>query len=395
MPLLTTLKAGGDVFRDEFSLEFDGSDDHILIPEQTHSLDDTNYSYVFWVKRDATNSIHAVLGGSESASRHIRFSSDGLLAIESNTAGDEASGTLHTNDTNWHHYTVVVGGGNGTVSMYQDGKVLSVANSDLEDDWTFDRIGVEGSSREFNGKMSEIAIYNKALSASEVATLYNGREPYNHKEGVCAPNLEAWYRMGDSPLDNFSGSGNGLVQDSVDLSLGSEINSTANCTSLVNESTGTAGGWINGNGSGGSQMATYEVSTDNVVNGTHSLHATADTDGQRIYYSFSTTSGTTYKIKVYMKVTNHASASIRFKCGNSQNGSNHFNLNSYVINPTTEMFAYNFAFKASASETFFTFIENGGSNNTDFYVDSLSIKELSGKPGVMTSLGNNFTGDTP
>ena len=188
---------GGDVFRDEFSLEFDGSNDYILIPEQTHSLDDTNYSYVFWVKRDATNSIHAVLGGSESASRHIRFSSDGLLAIESNTAGDEASGTLHTDDTNWHHYAVVVGGGNGTVSMYQDGKVLSVANSDLEADWTFDRIGVEGSSREFNGKMSEIAIYNKALSASEVATLYNGREPYNHKEGVCAPNLETWYRMGD------------------------------------------------------------------------------------------------------------------------------------------------------------------------------------------------------
>ena len=40
-----------------------------------------------------------------------------------------------------------------------------------------------------DGNISEVAIYNKALSASEAKTIYNGREPYNHKEGIASANV--------------------------------------------------------------------------------------------------------------------------------------------------------------------------------------------------------------
>ena len=35
------------------------------------------------------------------------------------------------------------------------------------------------------------------MSSSQIKTLYNGREPYNHKEGVASSSLIGWWRMGD------------------------------------------------------------------------------------------------------------------------------------------------------------------------------------------------------
>ena len=79
-------------------------------------------------------------------------------------------------------------------------------------------------------KVSEASIYNTALSASQVKTLYNGREPYNHKEGIATGNLTSWYRMGDGRLDGSAqitgnsddSSQDNIISDEVDSSLGAE-----------------------------------------------------------------------------------------------------------------------------------------------------------------------------
>ena len=198
---------GGDKFRDEFSLAFDGTDDFIQLLSTTDSVHDANFSYLFWAKRNATDAIHNILGDTASGANYILFSTTGLLSIETNSAGDQADGTLVSDDTNWHYYAVVISGGNGTCQMYQDGVALSMTNPDLDADLKYRRIGGQGSggtTNSFNGNISEVSIYNKALSASEVKSIYNGREPYNHKEGVCSSNLQAWWRMGDG-LENHSG----------------------------------------------------------------------------------------------------------------------------------------------------------------------------------------------
>ena len=217
--------SGGDVFRDEFSLAFDGTNDFIQLPSTFDSVHDANFSYLFWAKRNATDAIHNILGDTASGSNYIRFSTTGLLSIEANSAGDQADGTLVSNDTNWHHYAVVISGGNGTCQMYQDGVALSMTNPDLDADLKYRRIGGQGSAgttNSFNGNISEVAIYNKGLSASEVKTLYNGREPYNHKEGVCSSNLQAWYRMGDGALDDR----NGLIADQTNATISNHLDDT-------------------------------------------------------------------------------------------------------------------------------------------------------------------------
>ena len=70
----------------------------------------------------------------------------------------------------------------------------------------------------YKRQISDVAIYNTDLSASQVATIYNGREPYNHKEGVASGNLISWWRMGDGVLDSFP-----LAADQVNATLGPEL----------------------------------------------------------------------------------------------------------------------------------------------------------------------------
>ena len=65
-------------------------------------------------------------------------------------------------------------------------------------------IGGDSSSKFTPVKISEVATYDIALTAAQVKTLYNSREPYNHKEGIATGNLIGWFRMGDG-LENHAG----------------------------------------------------------------------------------------------------------------------------------------------------------------------------------------------
>jgi len=139
-----------------------------------------------------------------------------------------------------------------------------------------------------------------------------------------------------------------------------------------------AGSFVNGNGAGSNKMDVFEISTSNSASGAKSLHCTADTDNQRIYVPITTKIGQAYRILINIKITNHhtSNANLRLRCGNAQNGTDHFDSASYVLNPTTDMFLYSLFFTATATTTYFTLRENGGSNNVDFYVDNARCYEL-------------------
>ena len=187
---------GGDDFRDEYSLAFDGTNDHIRVSSTTYDTDGGNVSFVFWVKRAELGEIHIIMGlQSEEYQSRIYFSDDNKLRIEGDVNGDEAQITQNTNDTEWHHWVLSVS--SSVVTAYQDGVSASVANAVDEGDFTIDQIAGGGSATSLTGSISEIAIYNTNLSSSQAKVIYNGREPYNHREGIALGNLTAWWRMGD------------------------------------------------------------------------------------------------------------------------------------------------------------------------------------------------------
>ena len=196
---------GGDKFRDDYSIHFDNDNgDFIAVTETGFSVHDTAHSFSFWCKRDSIDSYDIVLGNqSESNYNFIIFDdSDGNRLMLEGANGDTAVGVCSVVAGRWYHF-VVVCNADDTHLMYQDGVALTMSDNEMTTDVSIDAIG-GSSANVFNGNISDVAIYNTALSASQVKTLYNGREPFDHKSGSLSKNLIHWWRMGDG-LENAAG----------------------------------------------------------------------------------------------------------------------------------------------------------------------------------------------
>jgi len=235
---------GGDVFRDEYSLAFDGTNDYVEIADAP-SFSYNVHSISMWVKpagesgsmslfdyRDANNDgIHIYLG-------------DGDVVYQIDNTDGHYDTKLDLNQ--WSH--VVCTNDGSTSTIYLNGVSVETADTSGE------TINVSGSavpriaarshtspSNYFNGNISEVALYSSALTANQVKTIYNGREPYNHKEGVASGNLQAWWRMGDGTLDTYA-----VICNEKNNTLGTNI--VVNGT-FASDSSWTKGtGWTIGSG---------------------------------------------------------------------------------------------------------------------------------------------------
>lgn len=328
---------GGDKFRDEYSLAFDGSNDYISIPETTYDVDGGTVSFTFWAKRNDI-SVQNLVMASHNSFKNINLHSNGSMYIETDTNEDTASATI-TQDTNWHHYVITCN--SGTVAMYQDGVALSMNDDSISDDITFNKISTS-SSKVFNGNISEIAIYNCTLTANQVKTIYNGREPYNHKEGVASGNLTSWYRMGDGVIDEYS-----LICDETNATLGSDVlsGSTWNDTDA---NWSESGGVVTASGATGTTYITSVL-----------------------------TQGKTYKIVYTASVT---SGSFRFLIGGT---------NGDLITSSGDYVEY----KVCTSSNH---INIDGVSSFTGSVSNITVQQVGDNAGLMTNMDiTDIEGDTP
>ena len=130
---------GGDVFRDEYSLAFDGTNDNIRIPEIEYDVDGSTVSFTYWAKRANADNTYCILGDTSYPNQsHIRHIADGTIKIEPDTDGGDAAITPVSTDFNWHHYVITCN--SGTVTAYQDGVALSVSGDVSSNNLTVDTI---------------------------------------------------------------------------------------------------------------------------------------------------------------------------------------------------------------------------------------------------------------
>ena len=200
--------SGGDVFRDEFSLAFDGSTECILTtfkPDYIH----TNATFAMWIKMNDFSGSQT-MGSHNSRRWYFGFGNDKAFIGVANANQNNIPLSPTPIAGQWFHYAVTAI--DGTATIYIDGIPQSTTMSYTQDASTNPttgfRIGCRdnssgGSTEQFmNANISEVVQYDKGLTASEIKTLYNNREPYNHKEGACSSNLRAWWRMGDGSANN-------------------------------------------------------------------------------------------------------------------------------------------------------------------------------------------------
>ncbi|MCP4323110.1 MAG: LamG domain-containing protein, partial [Alteromonadales bacterium] len=166
-----------------YSMDFDGTD-YISAPN-TFLNSASVCSISFWCKLDgATNLIS--IGDFISSWNGIAIYYDGaynLIRFRTMNGVNMFTDATLTGDTNWHNIVCVYEGG-VSAKIYADGILLSTNTTSIPatlpattgNDF---RIGSDSNTAYSVGKIDEVAIWNKALSAGEITTIYNSGAPGN------------------------------------------------------------------------------------------------------------------------------------------------------------------------------------------------------------------------
>ena len=156
------------------SIVFDGSNDYIQLSTNSNLELISNFTYETWLRTDVqTGSKHVWKLTNASLQFTNNFSPD-QLAYYSSATGTISFGILN-NDV-WGHVVITKSGGN-TVTGYLNGlqSWTTTASSDLTHDFSGVRIGSRHTENGYywDGRMSIIRIYNRALTAAEVQQNYD------------------------------------------------------------------------------------------------------------------------------------------------------------------------------------------------------------------------------
>ena len=203
-PTRRIIISGGDKFRDEYSLAFDGTDDYIALPSVTYDIDGSDVSFTFWAKRNDTSVVNLVLAGHQNY-KFISLHSNGNMYIESDINDNLASAPIQT-DTEWHHYAIICS--SGTVAMYEDGVSLTMGDSSISGDFTPTSIGFS-TGKFFNGYICNMGIWTgTALTQPQVKSIMN--KDYVALTDSEKTNLVSWWNLSADANDSH-GSNNGTL----------------------------------------------------------------------------------------------------------------------------------------------------------------------------------------
>ena len=185
------------------ALSFDGTNDYVQTTNTTLDLSTaTNFTLSAWFQADTTTGAHHIIwqgvsgmngwgsaGSISPATSEIHLSVghqdfDNKISFFLGYDNDHpdsieiVSASDFTDTTAWHHAVVVVtdiGGGTLQAELYVDG-VLEGSDTGTQNDrsqWNTDlRIGMSSSTRQFDGLIDEVGVFNTALTPAEIAELY-------------------------------------------------------------------------------------------------------------------------------------------------------------------------------------------------------------------------------
>ncbi|HSH05009.1 MAG TPA: tandem-95 repeat protein [Anaerolineae bacterium] len=168
-----------------YALDFDGTNDYVDIPDMNESFAD-GFTVAVWAYYDSLNTYSRIIDfGNGSASNNIilyNLSNNTTLSFNvfngSTSSLISAAGAIELNT--WIHLAATVDG-SGNATIYKNGTPIQtgtvfVPNSILRTNNYVGRSNWLGDAY-FNGKMDDLRIYNRSLTATEIADLANGFDP--------------------------------------------------------------------------------------------------------------------------------------------------------------------------------------------------------------------------
>ena len=227
---------GGTPFTNLLSASFDGGGDHITVPEDASINISGDISFSAWVKQSAQSAYGTIFAkrivGVRINYQFVMKNSTGAIGL--GHSGGWVYDGMSLPSGSWYHVAATLD--SGTVQFYVNGVAKDQGTGVTITGTTDDLIiGAVPGSNAFNGLIDEAAIFDSALSSSDITAIYNSGTP-NDISGL---NPVGWWRMGDGGGD-------------VDGAGGAPANDGAIGT-IVNAATGTNSG---GSAINGSQTST-------------------------------------------------------------------------------------------------------------------------------------------
>jgi len=149
-------------------LDFDGASDYVTLPFNTEY---TNISIDVWATRDQLNAYNSIMGKyGSSAGYELIFNNSG--GVRFHTSNQSIDSTTSLSADVWYH---IVGTYDGsTARIYINGSLDASGSTSRNTNTVNWRIGRSAWGGNYhNGKISNIRLYNKALTASEVLQNYD------------------------------------------------------------------------------------------------------------------------------------------------------------------------------------------------------------------------------
>lgn len=211
---------GGTPFTNQYSVSFDGTDDYMIVTQNSAINISGDITLSAWVKRTATTSYNSIftkrqVGGSMNYQFTIN-NSNGQIGL-GHSGGFIYNTTTTLSTSTWYHVAVTVSG--STAQFY--------VNGDAEDSFTGVSItsttqdliiGATVGYNYFGGNIDEASIFNSALSASDIAALRGGASAgtLGVPADISSLSPVGWWRMGDNDggttiTDQGSGGNNGTL----------------------------------------------------------------------------------------------------------------------------------------------------------------------------------------
>ena len=192
-----------------YSMSFDGSNDYIDFGDNINISGDATFS--FWLYRESTSPSNEggiiTIAPSGATSDYISISlwSDKIQAVVSNGSTTNRTSTQTISKSSWHHI-VVIKSSTAITSMYINGSSETLATgggfhgtlTNLPQA-TLMKAEFNGTNYYSSGKLDEVAIWNTALTASQIQSIYDATSTNLTKDlsTIEPSNLKYFNRMGD------------------------------------------------------------------------------------------------------------------------------------------------------------------------------------------------------
>lgn len=170
-----TLGVPGAIAGDpDTAASFDGSSGQVSVPSASSLNVGDDFTIEAWVKRGASKTeSNEVIASKQEGAWVLMFNEADQLTLRRSTYGNIATANVATTDTtNWHYVVATKNG--SSIHLYLDGTDVTgiVANQTFTNNNLPLAIGQSSSTSYFKGAIDEVALYNTALTPTQITQHY-------------------------------------------------------------------------------------------------------------------------------------------------------------------------------------------------------------------------------